>query len=344
MKPAAWLQGALLFACFCTLVAALEVGTQDSRGGWRTMDDSQWPVRGAAVSGARKQLKAAAGIDFQVQYDDVADQTGFGFDDPALGATRRATLEAVLGYLNSVLDELGACQIECLDSPLGGIDGATLASGKPIFFTNVSHFEKPFALQHITTGADPDAFLPDMTVLVDFTWDWSNDLGAVPAGNLDLYSVLLREITRGLGMVTLARSDGKSLFTDAQHPTRLVFSTWDNLLLTGQGTKLWKADGVLGGSLSLLTGAQGGVVFGGARATAAYGSPPPVYAPNPFEPGASLGAWAASVPAAAVMRASIGAGQSHRVYGPLEFGVLQDLGYHIRIKSNNPVRRWDEYR
>jgi len=39
--------------------------------------------------------------------------------------------------------------------PKGGIDDTTLASGKPNFFTTVSHFENPFPLKHITTGIDP---------------------------------------------------------------------------------------------------------------------------------------------------------------------------------------------
>jgi len=37
----------------------------------------QWPVHDTAVPGARKQLKAA-GDDFQILYDDVADTTSFG--------------------------------------------------------------------------------------------------------------------------------------------------------------------------------------------------------------------------------------------------------------------------
>lgn len=313
-------------------VFAAQVAYRDPSGQWRLIDEARWPKTPPGAPGANLKIQAPGGAAFSVTYRDVANGMRQGFDDPALGATRRATVNAVLQYLSSVLANTGSCQIEFALSEYGG--SGALASGSPFFFTSGGVFQSPFSLRHLTTGSDPSGGVPDCTVTVDFGWNWHYGTGAVPSTKIDLYSVLLHEITHGLGVLTLARSDGMSAFSP-----NVIFSTWDNLLYSGNGRKLWNSSGVFMGQFPILTGSEGGIQFRGSRARASYGGNfPPVYAPSTFSAGSSISHWAFSATSQGqpVMLPSIGYGVQVRTFRPFEIEALADLGYSVNSSPTPP--------
>ncbi|HPS01747.1 MAG TPA: PKD domain-containing protein [Candidatus Sumerlaeota bacterium] len=311
---------------------AEKVGYRDGEGVWRIIEDTDWP----AIPPDKQYLtetvatRAAKGVTFSVTYLDVVQGTGKGFNDPSLGATRRSTVQAVLNYIGSQLNETGSCQIEFEVSQTDG--SGALAEGGP-FFSTANTFEPPFPLQHITTGTDPSLKNPDLTVTVDFGWAWHNDTSTpVPSNQIDLYSVLLHEITHGLGIISLTKSNGSSEFSPS-----VVYSTFDNFLYTGNGTKLWNSSGVFQTSAASLTGSNGGVVFRGPQAKAQYGSYPPVYTPSPWSSGSSISHWINTLSGSPVMKHAIGYGVAVRTYAPFELKALADLGYTLPVVVVTPV-------
>lgn len=311
---------------------AEKVGYRDGDGVWRIVEESDWPAIPREKQHLTETLKsrAGSGITFSVTYLDLVQDTGLGFDDPTLGATRRATVQSVLDYLGNQFDETGACQIEFRVSQTDG--SGALATGGPYFFTS-GPFEDPFPLKHITTGVDPSASVADLTVTMDFGWPWHNDTSTpVPSGKLDLFSVLLHEITHGLGIVSLTRSDGSSEFAPSK-----VFSSFDNWLYSGSGTKLWNNRGVFQASASNLTGSGGGVVFRGPQATAEHGTYPPVYTPAAWADGSSISHWINTLSGSPVMKHAISYGVAIRSYADFEHRALGDLGYTLPTETIAPV-------
>jgi hypothetical protein len=313
-------------------VQAEKVGYRDGEGVWRIIEETDWP----AIPPDKQHLtetvatRAAKGVTFSVTYLDVVQATGKGFNDPSLGATRRSTVQAVLNYIGSQLNETGSCQIEFEVSETDGT--GALAQGGP-YFSLGGPYEQPYPFKHITTGKDPSSSVADLTVTVDFGWPWHNDTSTpIPSNKIDLYSVLLHEITHGLGILSLTQSNGSSEFS----PT-VVFSTFDKLLYTGTGTKLWNSSGVFQTSAASLTGSNGGVVFRGPLAKAQYGSYPPVYTPSTWASGSSISHWINTLSGSPVMKHAIGYGVSVRAYAPFELKALADLGYTLPVEVVAPV-------
>ena len=84
-----------------------------------------------AISGALAILLACpqwapAAITWNVTFDDVVNNTGVGFDDATLGATRQSTFLSVTNYLNTVLDANGSVDFVVNNSETDG--GGSLAS------------------------------------------------------------------------------------------------------------------------------------------------------------------------------------------------------------------------
>ncbi len=308
------------------------LGYRDGEGVWRTIEARDWPAIPRDKQHLTETLvsRAGLGVTFSVTYLDVVQGTGKGFADPSLGATRRNTVQAVLNYIGAQFDETGSCQIEFKVSQTDG--SGALATGGPLFFVS-GPYEQPFPLKHITTGSDPWMGSPDLEVTVDFGWPWHNDTATpVPSGKLDLYSVLLHEITHGLGIISLGTSTGQSEFSP-----NVVFSTFDNFLYAGTGTKLWNSSGVFQASTSNLTGSGGGVVFRGPQATAQFGSYPAVYTPSSWSNGSSISHWINTISGSPVMKHAIGYGVAIRSYAAFERKALGDLGYTLPTEVIAPV-------
>jgi hypothetical protein len=327
--------GATLFLFWPSIGLARPLIRQDAEGKWQVVDTKSLP--GPVAMGAAGAYRLASHIDIQVTYRDVSNATGVGFDDPATGAARRAVLDAVLLYLDGLILSDGALQIEARNSQTDG--GGPLASASPALFS-VGPYEDTLAVQHLTSGVDPDVDSADIFVTVDFGYLYHLDPATDTPGNrYDLFSVLLHEILHGVGITSLATASGAS----AAAPD-VVFTRFDSFLYTGNGGKLWNGAGAFNGTAGWMTGGDGGIVFRGPQASAVFGSFPPVYTPATYQPGSSIAHWSNAIPGPPSMNPFASQGQMTRQLAPFEIGALRDLGLEtVEPVQVNGVLEWAEY-
>jgi hypothetical protein len=83
-----------------------------------------------------------------------------------------------------------------------------------------------------------------------------------------------------------------------------------------------------------VTGANGGLYFGGANAVAAYGGLVPLFTPNPYQSGSTMSHLDDATFTGAdqkMMNSHTGTGLGIRVLSPLELGILADIGYIVVV-------------
>ncbi len=255
---------------------------------------------------------ADAAIVFNFSYLD----TTIGFNDPTLGATRRATVNAVASYVNSVIDETGVVDITWnLSDNNAGLN--TLASMGTSYFLN-DGFSNGLVFAHATTGIDPFAGSGDGSGKVNFGHSWNSDLGNPTGSEYDLFSVVLHELTHAMGVASLIRSDGGFAIAGTR-------SVYDTFLETGGGTPLLNGAGVFTAPVGSLTS---GDVF--LDLSASGGGVLEVYAPTPYENGSSISHFDTSLGPNVVMQPSIGAGVMRRTYSTQDLAVLRAIGWNVR--------------
>ena len=168
-----------------------------------------------------------------------------------------------------------------------------------------------------------DTFIQFDITAADVGGGWNFGSGS-PAGDaIDFRSVTTHELGHSVG------------FSGTYDPTRKDFgrigtaygglTAWDSFLVDSDGTKA-----PLGGGRARDFNATDDPVFwDGPLANAFYGSPVPIYAPNPYQPGSSLAhVDEASLPAA-LMSPFISTGQTARQPTALEWKLMQDMGWAI---------------
>lgn len=287
--------------------------------GTREVVDRKHPGRFGTPPPPVNVLKSG-NVSWNIYYEDVVSDSNYGFDDPSQGATRRACAEAVLAYIDAVLNETTGAT---LDMYFESVNWGGFLADSGTFWSGSVGYDNGFAFEHITTGIDPDPDIVDIYCLISFAYTWNSDHTVAPdATQIDLFSVLLHEMTHGLGILSTSRADGTSLVSDSNPG---IYSEWDRLLQFGVGTHCWNsATTALEVPVSAFT--SNDIYFGGAAATAAFGSRPPVYAPSTFAFGSSLSHFRTGM-VNSVMEHSISAGESKREYLPVDLGALEDIGY-----------------
>jgi hypothetical protein len=320
--------GLSILAFFASAAAGRTLAYQDIDGKWVYFEETEGPPIETLQQQTPKP-KITSGISYSITYTDVDSNTNFGFDDPVEGATRRATVEAVLAYLNTVLNH--TCTIHILFNQSWNVPGAsTLASAGTIFFVS-NGFQGGIAMEHITTGIDPSPGNPDIIGTVNFGKTWNSGLDDPAPEKVDLFSVMLHEFTHGLGVTGLINATGESVITNSNPG---AFSFFSLLVQKSDGTDLFSSGGNYDGTTADLV--SGDLVFSGANTVTAFGSKPAIYAPNPFLSGSSISHWIPTVVSGnAVMEPSISAGVKRREYRTFEMAMLEDLGY--TLQSGEPT-------
>ena len=268
-------------------------------------------------------VSSEASISFNIEYLDVVNMTGVGFDDPTLGASRQTTFNSVFGYLNTVLDHTGSADIQVRLSQNDG--SGFLAAAGPFRFTGPNGFTNGFAFDQITTGFDQTGAVPDATVTFDFGFNWNSELDAPASNEFDLFSVALHEIGHVLGVGSVLNADGTSAISGGDPG---VFAVYDSFLERGDGTALFAAGGEFVGTPADLVSDD--LFFNGANAVAANGGERPrIFAPTTFNDGSSLSHVDASVDPNGVLQFSTPPGQTRRTFNGVEIGILQDIGFTV---------------
>jgi cysteine-rich repeat protein len=289
--------------------------------------DGQWQWMEAAATQAFARKAAAPdetiGGTFTVTYEDLSAATGVGFDDPVSGAARRETLRAVLLYLTSVLDVPGTADILVRASQTDG--RGPLAAAGP-YLLPITGFQGGLVFEHLTTGVDPLPNELDGVVTVDFGFRWNTETSGPSPVEYDLYTVLLHEVTHALGFLSVVGPDGASALGNAGDLGLL--SLFDAFLIRGSTEQpLFLDGGENNATAEDVT--SGDVLFAGSRSDAAFGSFPPVFAPDPFLEGSSIGHWSFLTGDDAVMLPAVDRGERRREYKAWELQTLGDLGYDV---------------
>jgi len=295
------------------------------------------PVPSAKALAEKTTWKGAGGLTVNFIYSDPAN---LGWNETTVGATRKATLQAVFAYVDSVLNHVATIDVVCQVSDFNA--SGALGSAGSLYEVGDGFFDA-ISKEHIVTGVDPvpGAGFEDIFITMDFGYTWNNGLGAPAISEFDLFTVLLHEVTHGLGFASLAQASGASQYSSEPPPNK-AFTKWDNLLFRTSGAaKLWSgvSPNYVGGTLA---GGDNTLDFRGTNTQTSFGSFPPIYSPNPFQSGSSISHWQliAPIPSNAVMRPAVAAGVSNRAYLPFEIQTLRDLGYTVNVTA---VPDWNLY-
>lgn len=290
-----------------------------------------------------------AQVTFTVTYQDVINGNGIGFDQGGgVGATRQATVANVLSYLQTVIDGRGSAQLHFNVSLTSG-SGALASFGPNNFINILGSFQNGGAFQRLRTGGATFSG-PDADGQFNFGYNWNNGMGAPGPTQFDLYSVALHEITHGLAFLSgIINSFGQGLAAQTVgNPD--IYSAYDRYIQSGNtlGTgnllqtniTLSSFGSFLGPSATLTSGnnTNSGLFFGGQYAAEVFGGAVPLFAPNTYQPGSSIGHSNTSPPG--VMHPSIGAGVMRRTFLPYEIGMLIDIGYNNYNWNGNTTGVW----
>jgi hypothetical protein len=194
----------------------------------------------------------------------------------------------------------------------------------------VSDVYFPAALANQLAANDLQANSSDITCNFgsDVNWYFGLD-GNVPAGAYDFVTVVLHELCHGLGFIGSATVAGATGFI-GQSGSPFIYDTFindnntgGNLLDLNVGTSAMGA---------ALTG--GGLVWSGPEGVAASLAPPGIYAPNPWEPGASFSHLREDMYLSgdqnALMTPNLNTGEAIHNPGPIVAGMFSDMGWGVQ--------------
>ncbi|MCH2129780.1 MAG: hypothetical protein MK179_11580 [Pirellulaceae bacterium] len=263
---------------------------------------------------------ARAAVTFGFNYQDVAQGTGQGFDDPNEGEARRQALEEVADqWVGQQLDHTASLQITVKLSE--ELSENALAQAGQNYTIRANSFQSGLVASHIQTGRNSsDGAVGSMTW--DLSRKWHTGTDAPPKGHHDFRSVALHELTHLLGLSSLLRENGRGL-QDAFFDT---YASFDAFLENASGTKLVSSGryNTMGGaSLSDLTTA---VYFDGHHANAANnGQRVQLFTPNSFRTSSLSHLDDRTDPLAHQLRIAT----TNRHWSLVDRGILRDLGYRI---------------
>ncbi len=291
---------------------------------------------------AVKQTVLSDGLTFVLAYDDVNLDTGTGFDDPILGAARRDVVTRVLEYMGDVLNQPGTLEIAVFTGDLPGNTVGTAGTS----YSGADGFQDGVSLRRLLEASDPNGPDPDITMTIDFTPDdfyLGEDPAGIGSGETDLFTLILHELTHGLGFTSLSDENGEGrLGSDGMgsNPFPNTYATFNSFVTLGAGgAALWG-----GVPPSLQTPASAltsdNLFFGGANASAQYeldeGQPgPPLFAPATFSTGSSIAHFDEGT--GAVMEPILPLGVALREYPAWELESLRDIGWANAAPPSPPA-------
>lgn len=277
-------------------------------------------------------LIAHAEITFVFTYTDPA---GVGFNDAALGAARKTSLEQTAALLNSYFPgytgtvRMSVNGAETADSVLAAAGSNVNAANQCTPGFNLRGDVSIIALG----GTDPSGAQPDGTVTVNFediTWGLGDTIGA---GEFDFKSTMLHELLHAMGFSHTVEQDGSSACSQAAgNPA--AFNPYDRYLGDTTGLIIDQTTFVLNGTRwgSVVTGGTGnaGVLWQGPQGVAANGTAGiPLFSPTTYSGGSSVSHLDDNffTTQALLMESATGPGPGTRTLSNIEVGILKDIGY-----------------
>lgn len=162
----------------------------------------------------------------------------------------------------------------------------------------------------------------------DVTWYFGID-GNVPPGAYDFVTVVLHELCHGLGFIGSANVVSNTGFI-GQSGSPFVYDTFIND--NNSGGSLLDLNSATSNMGNALIG--GGLIWAGPNGLAADVAPPGIYAPNPWEPGASFSHLREDMylsgNANALMTPNLNTGEAIHDPGPIVMGMFADMGWGVQ--------------
>ncbi|MCG7594635.1 Ig-like domain-containing protein [Mycobacterium sp. PSTR-4-N] len=166
---------------------------------------------------------------------------------------------------------------------------------------------------------DANRTAADGNLLVNFSYPYYSYDDSPAANEVDFQTVVMHELLHSLGYQAVL---------DGGQTNRRSWLTYDKFIVDQSGTRVISSLGRFNGAFAAnLSGADGGLFFGGANAVAAYGGPVPLQALSLSH--LRLATFPYGGPNAKLMGPVAPNGKTLRVLSPVESAILRDLGYTV---------------
>lgn len=267
---------------------------------------------------------------------------GQGFDDPTLGADRKAALNNAAESLGLYFASYNANLT--YDVTSSSVNSSTLASAGSDSVVSPGTFQNTFVQTKILNNGATDGNGAGADGNID--WNFFESWGLadnVAANEYDFKSVAMHELLHTFGFTSFTGNGGKGL--ESQPPgTADTWATFDNFLTDAAGNRLISSGGAFDSSkVAALTGG-GSVFFNGPNATAANGGAGvPIYSPITWQDGSSIAHLDDDNPLTSqlIMASSVDTGPGSRTLSAIEIGILKDIGYtNIAAPIPVPAALW----
>lgn len=270
----------------------------------------------AAVCCFAAPLEGFGEISFTFNFSDPA---GSGFNDNALGATRRGALQSAALTLGSYFANTGTLTLDV--TSIVDVNSTTLADAGSSYPTAPAGFYRSLAQDEaiLSPGYVSNGAASDGVVNWNFGPVWDFDDQIDPAA-FDFKSTAIHELCHALGFL--------SLVDQGQNNTPKAYSEFDRFLTDSAGTPLinpttfaFTADPnvIVGGSIS-------GVRFNGPNTSNVR-----LFSRNPYEVGSNTSHLDDDfyTTQSLLMEAATLMGPGVRTFGALEEAMFRDLGYTL---------------
>lgn len=199
-----------------------------------------------------------------------------------------------------------------------------LAAAGSNLVSETAGFLQTVVQNKLISGVDANGSAADGEIEWNFGHAWG--LGdSVGPDEYDFTSTVMHELLHSFGFLSYIDERGKN--------TERSWTSMDGFIVTSTGARPigsgYRWNTAYDGNL---TGAKGGLFFGGAHAVAAYGGLVPLFTPNPWESGSSVSHLDDATFTDAnqmMMNAKTDTGLGIRVFSPVEVGILRDLGFTV---------------
>ena len=199
-----------------------------------------------------------------------------------------------------------------------------LASAGSGLVGEAAGFYRTVIQDKIISGVDANGTTADGEINWNFAYAWG--LGdSIGPDEYDFASTAMHELLHSFGFLSYIDERGKN--------TGRSWTSMDGFIVTSTGAKPigsgYRWNTAYDGNL---TGANGGLFFGGAHAVAAYGGLVPLFTPKPWDEGSSVSHLDDATFTGAdqkMMNARTDTGLGIRVLSPVELGILRDLGFTV---------------
>ncbi len=234
----------------------------------------------------------------------------------------RSALQTAATLLSSyVLVDTPVTVNYTVDGEFAPFSGQLASATSPMISSRAGFY--PTVVQaKIISGSDVNGSTADGTITWNFANPWAFN-GSASGGEYDFQSVAMHELMHTFGFLSTITEPGSN--------TDTTWTTYDQLLVTSDGTPVIGSDFIWNSAYDTnLTGGDGGLYSGGPAAVAAYGAPVPLYTPNPWQTGSSVSHLSDFVFVGRnkqLMIARVSTGTGIKTLSTIETGILTDLGY-----------------